>query len=87
MTFSEPVQPSSGSASPSPERPEARRRKTLRLRQSKIDRAMKALGTRTETETIEQALDFVCAQQAMLDAVDAMYGAAIENVFDDEDAT
>lgn len=34
-------------------------RKNFRLRQSKLDAARKALGTLTETETIERALDFV----------------------------
>jgi hypothetical protein len=33
-------------------------RKNFRLRQSKLDAARKALGTTTETETIERALDF-----------------------------
>jgi hypothetical protein len=33
-------------------------RKNFRLRQSKLDAARKALGTNTETETIERALDF-----------------------------
>lgn len=32
-------------------------RKNFRLRQSKLDAARKALGTSTETETIELALD------------------------------
>jgi hypothetical protein len=34
-------------------------RKNYRLRQSKLDAAQKLLGTRTETETIERALDLV----------------------------
>ena len=36
---------------------EAPTRKNIRLRQSKLDAARKALGTTTETETIERALD------------------------------
>ena len=36
---------------------EAPTRKNFRLRQSKLDAARKALGTTTETETIERALD------------------------------
>jgi hypothetical protein len=62
---------------------EALRKKNFRLRQSEIDRAMQILGTRTETETIEQALQMIAFQQEMLDAVDAMYGAGIVNVFDE----
>lgn len=66
---------------------EALRKKNFRLRQSSIDRAMEILGTRTETETIEQALQMVAFQREMLDAVDAMYGAGVVNVFDgDNDA-
>jgi hypothetical protein len=38
---------------------ERKRRKTIRLPQSKIDRAVAILGTRTETQAIEQALDLV----------------------------
>jgi hypothetical protein len=38
------------------------RRKHLRLDQSKIDRARKILGARTEQETVEQALDMVLAE-------------------------
>ncbi|HSW29459.1 MAG TPA: hypothetical protein VLH75_08270 [Longimicrobiales bacterium] len=34
-------------------------RKNYRLTQSKLDVAQRVLGTRTETETIEQALDLV----------------------------
>ena len=35
------------------------RRKNYRLHQTKLDAARKALGTKTETETIELALDLV----------------------------
>jgi hypothetical protein len=37
----------------------ARRRKNFRLPQSKLDTARQILGTKTETETIERALDLV----------------------------
>jgi len=40
------------------------RNKHLRLNQSKIERARKVLGARTETETIEQALDLVLEEHA-----------------------
>lgn len=63
--------------------PEAPRKKNYRLRQSKIDRAMEILGTRTETETIEQALDMIAFQSEMLDAVEVMYGSGVVNVFDE----
>jgi hypothetical protein len=64
--------------------PEIPRKKNFRLHQSKIDRAMEILGTRTETETIEQALDMISFQREMLDAVDAMYGAGVVNIFDED---
>ena len=35
------------------------KRKNFRLRQSKLDAARRVLGTTTETETIERALDLV----------------------------
>lgn len=38
---------------------EAVKRKNYRLHQSKLDAAREVLGTRTETETIERALDLV----------------------------
>ena len=41
---------------------EPRRRKTFRLHQSKIDTAQQILGTATETETIERALDLVLGE-------------------------
>lgn len=38
---------------------ERKTRKNYRLTQSKLDEAQQLLGTRTETETIERALDLV----------------------------
>jgi hypothetical protein len=40
-------------------RHDAPKRKNYRLRQSKLDAARRVLGTTTETETIERALDLV----------------------------
>ena len=40
-------------------RQEAPKRKNYRLQQSKLDAARRVLGTTTETETIERALDLV----------------------------
>lgn len=44
---------------PCASREEAPKRKNYRLLQSKLDAAKKVLGTKTETETIEHALDLV----------------------------
>lgn len=46
-------------AAPQGGREEPLKRKNYRLHQSKLDAAQKVLGTRTETETIERALDLV----------------------------
>ncbi|HEX6751469.1 MAG TPA: RNA polymerase sigma factor [Longimicrobium sp.] len=59
------------------------RKKNFRLHQSKIDRAMKVLGTRTETETIEQALDLVTFGDAVIEGIEAMYGSGLQNVIDE----
>jgi len=58
-------------------------KKNIRLHQSKIDAARKILGTETETETIEQALDLVVFRQELLDGMRAMRGAKIVNYFDE----
>jgi hypothetical protein len=50
------------------------RRKNLRIDQTKIDRAMRILGTRTETETIERALDLVGFRERVLAAIDSLDG-------------
>ena len=42
------------------------RHKHLELDQSKIDRARRFLGTRTEQETIERALELVLAEEPIL---------------------
>jgi hypothetical protein len=61
-------------------------RKTLRLTQEKINRAKKSLGTSTETETIEEALDLVAFRKEVTDGVDRIAGTgAINDVFADED--
>ncbi len=55
-------------------------RKNFRLHQSKIDRARKILGTRTETETIEQALDLVALGERLLSGVDHMRGKNLVDI-------
>ena len=61
-------------------------RKNLRLTQAKIDKARKILGTKTETETIEQALDLVAFRKEVLEGLGRIAGT--ESVLDifDEDA-
>lgn len=64
--------------------PEAPRKKNFRLHQSKIDRAMEILGTRTETETIEQALDMLVFRDRLVQGVRNMRGAGLADIFEDE---
>jgi hypothetical protein len=61
-------------------------RKNLRLTQEKIDRARKILGTRTETETIEQALDLVAFRQEVVEGIDRIAGTgALRDIFADDE--
>ncbi len=61
-------------------------RKNLRLTQAKIDRAKRILGTRTETETIEQALDLVAFREEVLEGLDRIAGSgAVREVFHRDD--
>lgn len=64
--------------------PEAPRKKNFRLHQSKIDRAMEILGTKTETETIEQALDMLVFRDRLVQGVRNMREAGLADVFEDE---
>lgn len=50
-------------------------RKNLRLTQAKVDRARRILGTDTETETIEQALDLVAFRQDVIEGVRRLAGS------------
>jgi hypothetical protein len=52
-------------------------RKNVRLTQEKIDRARRILGTSTETETIEQALDLVAFRQEVMAGLDRIAGSGI----------
>jgi Arc/MetJ family transcription regulator len=61
------------------------RRKNLRIDQRKIDRAMRILGTRTETETIERALDLVGLREGVLAALDSLEGPrTLDDPFSDD---
>ena len=61
---------------------EAPKKKNLRLHQSKIDQAKEILGTATETETIEAALDLVVFRKELTEGVRAMRGTNLVNLFD-----
>jgi hypothetical protein len=57
-------------------------RKNLRLSQDKIDRAKRILGTKTETETIEQALDLVAFRHEVVAGLESLSGSGILNQVD-----
>jgi hypothetical protein len=61
-------------------------RKNLRLSQAKIDRAKKILGTKTETETIEQALDLVAFRDEVVSGLESLAGSGILRDPDEEAA-
>ena len=52
-------------------------RKNLRLSQSKIDRARRILGTKTETETVEQALDLVAFRKEVVEGIEGLAGSGL----------
>ena len=61
-------------------------RKNFRLDQAKLDRARRILGTRTETETVEQALDLVAFRQEAIEGVRRMAGSnSIRDVFGEDE--
>ena len=60
-------------------------RKNMRLRQDVLDRARRILGTRTETETVEQALELVAFRAEVVGGIRRLAGSgAIRDVFADE---
>lgn len=50
-------------------------RKDMRLSQAKLDRARRILGTKTETETVDQALDLVAFRHEVVAGVRRMAGS------------
>lgn len=61
---------------------DARVRKNIRLSQAKLDRARRVLGTGTETETVDQALDLVVFRYEAIEGVRRMAGTrSVRDVF------
>ncbi len=52
-------------------------RKNYRLSADKLARAQRILGTATETETIEQALDLVAFRREAIDGIRRLAGSAV----------
>jgi len=60
-------------------------RKNMRLRQDLIDRAKRILGTKTETETVEQALELVTFREEVLAGIESIAGTnAVDDVYGNE---
>lgn len=68
-------------------KPSGKVRKNLRLTQAKLVRAQRILGTETETDTVEQALDLVAFRQEVIDGVRRVGGTrSLRDVYLDEPA-
>ena len=50
-------------------------RKNMRLRQDLLDRARRILGTKTETETVEQALELVAFRKEVTEGIQRIGGS------------
>lgn len=61
-------------------RSETPQRKNYRLHQSKLDAARRVLGTATETETIERALDLVAFGERLASGTGRLRGRAWTDV-------
>lgn len=60
-------------------------RKNMRLRQDLIDRAKNILGTKTETETVEQALELVAFRKEVADGIRKIAGShSMRDIYADE---
>lgn len=60
-------------------------RKNMRLRQDLLDRARRILGTRTETETVEQALELVAFREEVADGIRRIAGSgSLRDIYAEE---
>jgi hypothetical protein len=57
-----------------PRKPKGGRRKNVRIDQKKLDTARRILGTKTETETIEKALDDLIFKHDVLAGLERIGG-------------
>jgi hypothetical protein len=59
------------------------RRKNVNIDQTKLDRVRKLLGTETETEAIDQALDMILFREELVQGIERIAGTGgVQNVFD-----
>jgi len=60
-------------------------RKNMRLRQELIDRARQILGTSTETETVEQALELVAFRKEVSEGIRRIAGSrSMRDIYSEE---
>lgn len=61
------------------------RRKNVNIDQTKLDRVRKLLGTETETEAIDQALDMILFREELVQGIERIAGiGGVENFFEDD---
>jgi hypothetical protein len=62
------------------------RRKNLNIDQVKLDRVKDALGARTETEAVDQALSMVLFREELVEGIRLIAGrGGVDNVFDGDE--
>jgi Arc/MetJ family transcription regulator len=60
-------------------------RKNMRLRQELLDEAKQILGTKTETETVEQALELVAFRKEVSEGLRRIAGSnSIRDIYQEE---
>lgn len=58
------------------------RRKNLNIDQGKLDRVKDALGVKTETEAVDQALSMILFREELVEGIRSLAGTGgVENVF------
>jgi hypothetical protein len=61
-------------------------RKNMRISQEKLDRARKILGTKTETETVDAALDMIAFRKEVLEGVRRIAGSnSMRDIYAEEE--
>jgi hypothetical protein len=61
-------------------------RKNMRLRQDLLDQARKVLGTKTETETVEEALELVSFRKEIAEGIRRIAGSgALRDIYAEDE--
>lgn len=60
------------------------RRKNVNIDQEKLDQVVRILGSKSETEAIDRALDLVLYRDELVEGIERIIGTGgVENYFDD----